>query len=129
MKASEAAHGKLLIHGKGLGTVTRDMVVQRAREIAIINGREPNHYTRDDFLEAKRELTTEDADVYENGEDDPLNALTTWDEEPGSSGHEVDHTEPSDEQIVGERLIGEGLSEAEHDTMVEGAKRNGGGEE
>jgi hypothetical protein len=128
MKAPEIAHGKLVSHAKGLGTVTREMVTQRAREIAIINGREPNHYTRDDFLEAKRELVGNVATDDDVGENDSLNVLTTWDEDPGTSGHEVDHTVPSDEQTVNEELVNEGLEEAEHDRMVEGAKVNVGGE-
>jgi hypothetical protein len=127
MKAPEVAHGKILCHASGLGTVTRDMVVQRAREIAMINGRPPNHYTRDDFMEAKRELTGEDPSFTEDGDDEPMNAITTWDEDPGSTGHEVEHTVPNDEQTVGERLVEEGMSEAEHDSMVEGAKVNVGG--
>jgi hypothetical protein len=128
MKAPEVAHGKMICHASGLGTVTREMVIQRAREIAMINGRPPNHYSRDDFLEAKRELVGNDANESEDNEFDSLNALTTWDEDPGTSGHEVDHTEATDEQAISEELVHEGLEEAEHDTMVEGAKANLGGE-
>jgi hypothetical protein len=129
MKPLEVAHGKMIWHSKGLGTVTREMVVQRAREIAIINGHVPNHYTRDDFFEAKRELVGDDAPEFDDNEFEAVNALTTWDEDPGTSGHEVDRTEPSDEQVVDDELIHEGLDEAEHDTMVEGAKANAGGGE
>jgi hypothetical protein len=128
MKAPETAHGKMECHSQGLGTVTRDMVMQRAREIALINGRAPNHYTRDDFLEAKRELVGSDAAFDEDNEFESVNALTTWDEDPGTSGHEVEHVEPNDEQLINEELVQEGMDEAEHDRMVEGAKANAGGE-
>lgn len=126
MKAPEILHGKLICHSNGLGTVTREMVIQRAREVALINGREPDHYTRDDFLEAKRELVGNDAVENDDNEFEGVNALTTWDEDPGTSGHEVDRTVPNDEQTINEELVQEGLEEAEHDTMVEGAKASPG---
>lgn len=129
MKAPEVAHGKLICHSSGLGTVTREMVIQRAREIAIINGHQPNHYTRDDFLEAKRELVGDETNEGDDNEFEAVNALTTWDEDPGTSGHEVEHTEANDEQTINEELVHEGVDEAEHDTMVEGAKANAGGGE
>ena len=57
MKKSHKATEKSPSISKGSGTVTSDMVKERAREIALINGRLPNHYNQDDFMEAKRELT------------------------------------------------------------------------
>ncbi len=114
----EATPGKISDHFQGLGTVTRDMVQKRAKELAIIKGHD--HYTEDDFQEAKRELIG----VHGNdaGEDEILNTLTRWDEEPGSTGHHVPNIKPFDEQTLSEYLVEEGLEEAEHERMVEGSR-------
>jgi len=122
MKQRDEAYGKISDHFKGVGTVTHDMVAQRAREIALINGRDPNHYNKDDFLEAKRELTGVPLSS-ESDEEESLSAITEWAEEPGASGHPVEKSEPPDEQTIAERLVEEGVEEAEHEQMVEGAKK------
>jgi len=115
----EAIPGKISEHFKGLGTVTREMVLERARELAMIKGHD--HYTEDDWQEAKRELIGIHEDL---GEEEPINALTRWDEEPGTTGHRVPHIEPTDEEVIAEQLVEEGAGEAEHDRMVEGSRRN-----
>ena len=120
MKDINNAHGIISEHFQGVGTVTRDMVVKRAKEIAIINGRERHHYTKDDFMEAKRELTGNSS--AEGEEDELLASLTSWDEEPGASGHSAHCGDLPDEQTIAEHLVEEGVSEAEHEQMVEAAK-------
>ncbi|MFN7140857.1 MAG: hypothetical protein ACK4UN_16095 [Limisphaerales bacterium] len=114
----EATPGKISDHFKGLGTVTRDMVQERARELAMIKGHE--RYTEDDWQEAKRELIG--IHGGESPDDEIINALTRWDEEPGSAGHRVPHVEPFDEQALPDYLVEEGASEAEHERMVEGSR-------
>jgi hypothetical protein len=122
MKMMRKSHGKISDHFKGLGTVTRDTVVERAREIALINGRGPNHYNQDDFSEAKRELTGTEPDAGGEAEEETIAGLVTWDEPPGAAGHPVEKEEPEDEQTCAAQLAEEGLEEAEHEQMVEGAK-------
>ena len=115
----EATPGKISDHFHGLGTVTRDMVEQRAKEIARINGRE--HITRDDLDEAKRELIGVQ-NFSDTQEEETINAITRWDEEPGTRGHHVPNVEPFDEQALAEKLVEEGVGEAEHEQMVEGSR-------
>lgn len=119
----ETTHGIIAEHFGGVGTITREMVVQRAREIALINGHLPDHYTRDDFLEAKRELTGH-AGLEDLDEEGSVTAITRWDEEPGTTGHAADKVVASDEQTFAELLVQEGVDEAEHEQMVEGARRS-----
>jgi hypothetical protein len=121
MKMTRQNHGKISDHFKGLGTVTRDTVVERAREIALINGRRPNHYNQEDFMEAKRELTGAIPDASE-AEEETVAGLVTWDEPPDATGHPVEKEKPEDEQSWVEQLVEEGLEEAEHEQMVEGAR-------
>lgn len=121
MKETSHPHGIISEHFQGVGTVTRDMVIQRAREIALINGREGHHYTKDDFGEAKRELTGSSS--VEGEEEEFLGTLTSWDEDPGASGCPSEKNELVDEQTIAEQLVEEGMNEAEHEQMVEGAKQ------
>jgi hypothetical protein len=120
MKVARGREGKISNHFRGLGTVTREMVDRRAREIAMINGRAPNDFTRGDWVEAKHEMLG-DQD-FEAGEEESVAAVTRWDEEPGTSGHQVENVSPPDEQTDAERLVEEGVEEAEHDQMVEGSR-------
>jgi hypothetical protein len=107
----------------GIGAVTRDMVHQRARELAMISGRAPHDVSQADYEQAKRELTGEsDMDRQE----EILEALPEserWDPVPGSAGR-MDPEPPSeDEDDEGRnesaQLVEEGVQEAEHDQMVQ----------
>ena len=121
MSPTRNLHGKISDHFKGLGAATQDLVIQRAREIAIINGRTPNCYNDDDFLQAKHELLG--ADHAEEGEFDFVASLTQWDENPASHGHAARRAELPDEQTLPADLAQEGLWEAEHKQMLAGARR------
>ena len=107
-------------HFNAVGTVTREMVRERAREIAIINGHSVNHCTRQDWADAQRELTGAIPGLDE--EDDQLINTASWGDEPMSAGHAVDRIEAPDEQTICEELVEQGINEAEHDQMVEAAK-------
>jgi hypothetical protein len=122
MRTIHRTYGKISDHFNGMGTVTRDTVVQRAREIALINGRGPNHYTQDDFALAKRELTGDLPETRSEIDDDPTELLLAWDEPLGAAGHPVRRAEPEDERSCAEQLTEEGMEEASHEQMVEGAR-------
>jgi hypothetical protein len=122
MKTIRRTHGKISEHFKGLGTVTSDTVVARAREIALINGRTPNQFNQDDFEEAKLELTGGLFDGGTEEEKDGTTELVAWDENPNESGHAARRARPEDEQSAAEQLVEEGMEEAEHEHMVEGAR-------
>lgn len=100
--------------------MTREMVERRAKEIAIINGRAPNDFTENDWVQAKHEFLGIQ-EVEEIEEEEPVAALTRWDEEPGTSGHHVENETAPDEQTVAERLVEEGVEEANHDQMLKGS--------
>lgn len=114
---NENEPGIVNLHGQGIGTVTRGMVHQRAGEIAFINGRTEDNVLQSDWQQALRELTGRDEPRDPEGEWDIESAQ--WDPAPGSAGHKV-HTEPAhDEQTDSERIVGQGVAEAEHDLMFE----------
>lgn len=126
MKMNPMKEGTLTAHSVGIGTVTRTMVRDRARELAVINGRPVTAITASDFEQAQRELTGEP-------EVDPNIAVLEstpesgrWDPVPGSNGHKILVTSNEDEDEEGrsdrERLIEEGVAGAEHDQMLEAAR-------
>ena len=104
--------GKILYGTKGIGTVTPQMIEERACEIARSDGRaQPNDLDRS---RAREDLT----DATSGSE----KSLTT--EEPGSdwytprvsSGKKAPTVRPEDDENVPEKLIREGVEEADHDT-------------
>jgi hypothetical protein len=128
MKTNPSKEAALIINSTGIGTVTRKMVRERATELALINGRSAKDVSATDWEQAKRELTGK-PDI------DPKEAVLEsapeserWDPLPGSTGHIVPVTsidgEDDDGRSVGEKLIDEGVQEAEHDQMLQAARTN-----
>jgi hypothetical protein len=126
MKIDPSKEPALIINSTGIGTVTRKMVRERATELAIINGRSAHNVSVTDWKQAKRELIGE-PDM------DPKEVLLesapeseSWDPLPGSTGHIVPVTsidgEDDDGRSMGEKLVDEGVQEAEHDQMLQAAR-------
>ena len=127
MKIIPPKDAALIIDSTGVGTVTRKMVRERAVGIAVIDGRTAQEVSKSDWEQAKRELT--------GGSDmDPNEALLEsapeserWDPLPGSTGRIVPVTSTDDEDDEGrstsERLVEEGVLEAEHDQMRQASKK------
>jgi hypothetical protein len=124
MKIDPPKDAALIINSTGVGTVTEKMVRERAVELAVIDGRTAQEVSTSDWEQAKRELTNE-------SDQDPKEALLESAPEserwPGSTGRVVPVTSIDDEddegRSVAERLIDEGMLEAEHDQMVQAAKK------
>jgi hypothetical protein len=121
MKEPKIRQGKISEHFRGLGTVTPEMVRQRAREIALINGRSPDTYTEDDWQAAKLELTGAANDRLESDTEE-IHGSKLWDETPGTSGHKTPVRTATDEQTFAEQLAQDGVEEANHDKMLQGSK-------
>ena len=107
-------------HGAGLGTVTREMVQKRARELAISDGRNPNEVTQADFQQARRELIGATTTAADEGEE--VATASGWDPTPGTVGHRAEGQEVDDEETMAERLMSEGIEEADHDERVESGR-------
>ena len=103
--------GKILRGTEGIGTVSPQMIEERAREIARSDGRA--HSNDLDRTRAREELTGSAP-----GSEKPPTR-----EEPGrdwemplvSSGDKAPTVRPEDEQNIPEKLIEEGIEEADHD--------------
>jgi len=110
----------------GIGTVTRKIVNARAIQLAIIDGRAAQEVSSADWQQAKRELSGQ-PDI------DPKAAMLEsaleserWEPIPGSTGQKVFVPAGEDEDNEGrsdnERLLDEGMAEAELDQNLQAAK-------
>ena len=130
MKTDPLKEAVLIINSTGVGTVTRKMVRERAVELALINGRAAHDASVSDWDQAKRELTGEpDIDPKEATLESAPES-ERWDPLPGSNGHiipvpSVDE-EDDEGRSVGERLVEEGVQEAEHDQVLQASRATPG---
>ena len=53
---SQPGFGKISVHGDGVGAPSPEMIERRAREIALIDERDPDDFTDSDWEQAHREL-------------------------------------------------------------------------
>lgn len=114
--------GKFIAGAKPINAVTGAMIIQRAKELAVINGRTGDDYTPADFEQARRELTGFVANDATDAENDTPDT-GGWLGEAGDRGKKAPVRRPNDEQRVGEDLVKEGVEEATHHTMLAGSEQ------
>jgi hypothetical protein len=115
---------KTLIHGRPSGEIGSADIEQRAREIALIAGRDPNRLTDEDRRQARRELegravpdtTSEDVESRGSITRDPSEPPSFNDRPKPNLG------EPTEQEEL-EHTVLEGVEEAQHDLMTEARKR------
>lgn len=112
--------GKIAAGAEGLGTVTPEMVEERARELALTDGRtEPNEK---DLDAARNELVPQSTEPVAPELDSPeLENITDWDTAVEERGVAVPVVRPEDEANIAEALVQEGMDEADHSSRVEAA--------
>jgi len=116
--------GKISVHGDGVGAPTPELVEKRAREIALINERNPDEFTDADWQQARSELLGMENVPTADDADEVVDHLSDRDEVPGESGHRAPRAGVDDDEMLGEQLVTGGLEEAAHDQMVEAAKED-----
>ena len=115
---------RILRHGRRADEITDEAIALRARELAIIDGRSPRDITDEDRQRALAELRGE------------LLPETSFDDGEGGAGLSRDPSEPlsiagerkptlnePEDQEVEERLVLEGVEEAQHDQMLAARRR------
>src|SRR6478609_2227609 len=112
-------HGKIELPGNGIGVPSPEMVEKRAREIAMIDERNPDEFTEEDWRQAKNELTGTEAAHAPEVADEVDNQLSERDDIPGESGHRSPRNGFEEEDSVGEELVTGGINEAAHDQMLQ----------
>ena len=128
MKTNPLKEGALTQNSAGLGTVTRKMVRKRAVELAVMDGRSAREVSESDWAQAKRELTGKpDRDPKEAALESAPES-ERWDPVPGSTGRKVPVACSEDEDDEGrsdeERLVEEGMAEAELDEMRQARRKS-----
>jgi hypothetical protein len=126
MKNNPVNEGVISENFKGVGAVSRKMVHQRASELAEIEGRSSLSVSQADYEQAKRELTGESDIDRQDKILDSLPESERWDPVPGSTGRETPGATSEDMDDEGrsesEQLVEQGVSEAEHDQMLQAAR-------
>jgi replicative superfamily II helicase len=128
MKKNPLNKGVIMENADGIGTVTPAMVETRARELALIDGRDSSKPTEADYQQAKRELTGEDEIDPRQKNLESLPESEAWDPLPGSTGHQAAESLGEDEDAEGRseaaQMFEEGINEAEHDQMLRAAEKD-----
>lgn len=126
MNTNPQNEGTIILHSSGIGTVTRKMVRERAVELALIAGRPASDVSKTDWEQAKQELTGSREIESNELVLETISETEGWDSIPGSTGGEAPVTplegEDDEGQSLGEKLIDEGMREADHDQMLQAAQ-------
>ena len=116
---SQPPPGKISEHGNGIGAPSPDEVEKRAREIAMIDERNPDEFTDADWTQARHELNGEENNVPPEETPDNAEMTEEWSVIAASKGHRLQRPGTEDEETVGQHLVIEGVDEATHDQMLE----------
>jgi hypothetical protein len=114
MNETQPISGKILRGTAGLGTVTPQMIEERAREIARSEGRsEANDldrtYAREQLIGA-----TPDSEKLPTREEPGRD----WQMPLVSTGEKAPTVRPEDDENIVEKLVQEGIEEADHDQRL-----------
>jgi hypothetical protein len=118
MKKARYEEGRLSSQAHGLGTVTREMVEARAREIALINGRSEKQVLDSDLEEARKELLESQNPDPAPSPAESVPEENRWEPVADDSGKAAERIPAPDEQTLAEKLVHEGVEDAEHDQMA-----------
>src|SRR6266436_5348944 len=116
---SQPRPGKITLHGNGLGAPSPEEVENRAREIALIDERDPDEFTEADWKQARRELMGEENNTPPEETPDNADLTEEWSVIASSRGHRIPRPGTEEEETIGEQCVVDGLTEAAHDQMLE----------
>ncbi len=119
MNSSRPPYAKIVVHATGMGVPSPDMVRQRARELAQIDGRA--EYNDADWQHAKQELHGGHQSSWDDEEDRMEQSISERDMTATDSGHHTENLVGGEDNVL-EELVAEGMDEAVHDRMLEASK-------
>ena len=129
MNTEPLSEGTIMIHGNGVGTISYEMIRNRASELAEIDGRAAADASQADWGEAERELTSR----AEPASLESVPESERWNPIPGTSGQEAavefGDNEDEDGKSVEGRLVQAGAAEADHDRKLAAARNAVAGNE
>jgi len=128
MNSDHPLPDRLKAASPGLGEASGTDIERRATELAQIDGRDA--FTDADLARAAEELGgSGPAALAPEVLTPEIAELTAWDDPVGQDGHHREKVPLEDENSVAERLVQDGLAEADHDRRVTAAEEAGGAEE
>lgn len=122
MQKNPINKGMIEENSVGIGEISEEMVEERAKELALIAG---HRMTKEYREQALRELSGGSGIDKETSLLESVSEKECWDPVPGTPGNQVEESsdEADDDGRGGDaQLVEEGVSEAEHDQMVQAAK-------
>jgi hypothetical protein len=117
---SQPGAGKISLHGDGIGVPSPEQVEKRAREIAMIDERNPEEFTDADWEQARLELLGAAVPTPPEESEEAAKLEEDWEVTPDDRGHRVPRPGVDEnEETLGEHLVCDGVEEASHDQMLE----------
>src|SRR5436309_15332873 len=86
---SQPPPGKISEHGNGIGAPSPQEVERRAREIAMIDERNPDEFTEADWTQARHELMGEENNVPPEETPDIAEMTEEWSVIASYKGHQI----------------------------------------
>jgi len=103
-----------------MGVPGPEDIERRAKEIALIDERNPEEFTDNDWKQAREELLGELETTPPEEDDKNIRLEKEWEVTPDDRGHRIPRPGvEEDEETVGEHLVTDGKEEAAHDQMIE----------
>jgi hypothetical protein len=115
MNTTRPPYAKIVVHSEGMGVPSPEMVRQRARELARIDGRA--EYTEQDWRRAKQELHGGHEYSWDGDEDRMPQSVSERDMTATDTGHHIENLRGGEDNVI-EELVAEGMDEAVHDQML-----------
>lgn len=119
MNTSQPPYAKIVVHSKGLGVPSPELVQQRAEELAQIDGRK--EYNELDWQRAKQELHGGHPQSWDDEEDRMPESISERDMTSTDNGHHIENMRGGEDNVL-EELVAEGMDEAVHDQMLEASR-------
>jgi hypothetical protein len=119
MKEKKPISGKISVHGNGVGVPGSEDIERRAREIALIDERDPNEFTDADWSQAREELMGDRETTPPEQDDQNIKMEQEWEVTPDDHGHRVGPEVDEEDETIGEYLVTGGKDEAARDQMLE----------
>ncbi|HUE40680.1 MAG TPA: hypothetical protein VMO75_02015 [Chthoniobacterales bacterium] len=119
MNEKKPISGKIELHGNGMGVPSPEDIERRAREIAMIDERNPEDFSDTDWRQAREELLGDQETKPPEEDDKNIKMEEEWEVTPDDHGHRVGPGVDEEDETIGEQLVTDGREEAAHDQMLE----------
>ncbi|HZZ58945.1 MAG TPA: hypothetical protein VFE31_14020 [Opitutaceae bacterium] len=110
----------MIVHGQEVGSPGPADADRRAREIALIDG---HPVGPEDLTEAERELSGSNRPLNDSADESVGSLSRDPSDPPADQGRQAPSFEGDDEEQAAERLVSEGVEEADHDQMLAARKQ------